>query len=135
MRLRLASWSISLLIVIVWIMAAIKNPDSGRFPHHFFLIKYALDILFVNGAILFFVMPILMENAIINSNLHEEDEFAKAKSFLVVSTIISPGFLLVFIATWLTKEGHIPFSLIFLYFFCGYLKNSYVYYINKRPPS
>jgi len=82
-----------------------------------------------------FITPILIEKRIIGANYHEEDKFGKAKMFLVFYTIASPGLFLVFIASWLTGVGKIPFSLIMLLFCYGYLKNIYVFLFKKRPPA
>ncbi|MFZ2631127.1 MAG: hypothetical protein WA081_14700 [Desulfosalsimonadaceae bacterium] len=131
MRISVGWFLLSLLTLVGWSIARSLHPGNTYFPHHFFLIKYALDIFFINGAVSFLVMPFFINKGIIGADPREEDEFGKAKSFLIFYTILLPGLLLVFLATWLTRVGHIPFSLIMPLFCYGYLKNSYIF-LKKR---
>ncbi len=126
--MRILCWSISLIILIGWSTARILHPENANFPHYYFLFKYAIDILFLNVSLAMFIWPFLIERGIIGADYRDENDFGKAKIFLVIYALIFPGIFLVFISAWLTREAHIPSSIILLMFLYGYLKNSYVYF-------
>jgi len=123
-------WSISLLALIAWGTARILHPGNMDFPHHFFLLKYAIDIAFLNFAILMFIYPFLMKKGLVSVNFHDENEVGKARSILVIYSIILPGMALVCVAGFLAKI--VPFVLIMILFGYVYLKNSYIIFVKNR---
>jgi len=123
-------WIISLLALISWGAARTLHPGNMDFPHHFFLLKYAFDIAFLNFAILMFVYPFLLSSGVITSNYHDENEFGKAKTILVIYTIMLPGMTLISVAGLLAKMT--PAVLIMILFGYMYLKNSYIFFLKKR---
>jgi len=131
--MRIICWMISLSIVIVWLVGNALHPDNILFPHNNFFLRNAIHIFFLNAALLMFALPFLMEKRIIGNNYHKEDDLGKAKMFLIFYTIAFPGLFLIFIASWITGVGKIPYALMMLLFCYGYLKNSYIF-IKKRPP-
>lgn len=130
--MRIFSWVISAVILIGWSIGRILHPENATFPHSFFLFKHSLDILFINGALVMFNWPFLIEKGIIGPNYYDENEFGKAKMFLVLYGLFSPGFILVLISTYVTKTAYIPSSIIFVLYCYGYLKNLYIYSLNKE---
>ncbi len=129
--MRILCWAISAIMLIGWAIAKILHPGKTIFPHHFFLFKYSLDILFINVPMTLFIWPFLISKGIIGANYHDENEFGKAKIYLVINSLIFPGLILVFISSLITKEAYIPFSMLFIYYCYGLVKNGYIY-LKKR---
>lgn len=100
--MRLFCWVISTVILVAWSFARILHPENANIPHSFFLFKYSLDILIVNIALIVFGWPFLIKKGIIGPKYSDEDEFGKAKIFLVLNGLYSPGLLL------LLKIGDVP---------------------------
>lgn len=130
--MRILCWSISAIILFGWVIGKIYHPSNTNFPHHFFLFKYSLDILFINGAIVMFIWPFLISMGILGANYHEEDKLGKAKIFLVIYSLFFPGLMLVLIASLITKTANIPCIMIFILYCYGCLKNGYIYLIEKQ---
>jgi len=128
--MRLLFWSISLLILVGWGTARSLHPGNMDFPHHFFLLKYAGDIAFFNFAILMFISPFLIKKGVVSSNYHDENEIGKAKTILVIYTIMLPGMILFCFAGILAKI--VPFALILVLFGYVYLKNCYIFFVKKK---
>ena len=103
------------------------------FPHHFFLLKYAFDIALLNFAILMFISPFLIKKGLISSNYHDENEVGKAKTILVIYTIMFPGVFLLCLAGILAKI--FPAILIMILFGYVYLKNGYIFFVKKQESS
>ena len=79
--MRFLCWSISAIIIIGWATGKILHPGSGDFPHNFFLFKYSLDLLFINGAVVMFIWPFLISKGIVGANYHDEMSLGKQKYF------------------------------------------------------
>lgn len=129
--MRIFCWSITILILFGWAIGRILHPGNANFPHPFFLVKYSLDIFFVNLALVMFVWPFLINKGVIGANYHDEDELGRAKIFLVLNGMYSPSIILLFVSSFITREAFIPVSLIVLLYCYGYSKNCYVYFIKK----
>jgi hypothetical protein len=129
--MRLFFWLISALVIIGWAVSRFLHPNGMNFPYDFFLFKYAGDIFFLNSAVLFFIIPVLMEKGIIGKDYHVESDFGKAKFFMVVYTIVLPGLVIVFSAAFFSGIRNLPFISIVILFCYSYLKNCYVYF-SKR---
>ncbi len=127
--MKLICWTIALLALISWGTSRILHPGNMDFPHHFFLLKYAGDIAFLNFAILMFSYPFLMAKGFISVNYHDENEVGKAKTILVIYTIMLPGVVLICVAGIFSKI--IPFAIILALFGYVYLKNSYIFFVKK----
>lgn len=125
--MRILCWAISAIILIGWAIGRILHPGNANFPHHFFLLKHSLDLLFINGALVMFVWPFLISKGILGANYNNESELGKAKIFLVLYGLFFPGLILVFISSLITKEAYIPSSLIFILYCYGCLKNGYIF--------
>ena len=76
-----------------------------------------------------FSWPFLIKKGIIGPNYSDEDEFGKAKMFLVLNGLYFPGLLLLLISTYVTKTAYVPSSIIFILYCYGCLKNFYTYAI------
>ncbi len=116
------------MIFIGWGIGRLLHPGNSAFPHHVFLLKHALDILFINISVAFFIWPFLISNGVVGANYHEENEIGKAKITLALGALVLPGLLLVFISAWITKEAVIPVTLIIILYGYAILKNSYIYF-------
>ena len=127
--MRFLFWSISLLAIILWAAARMLHPGNMDFPHHFFLLKYAGDIICLNFAILMFVSPFLIDKGLISANYHDENEVGRARTILVIYSIMLPGMVLLSVASILAKI--VPLVLIIILFGYVYLKNMYVFFIKK----
>ncbi len=123
-------WTISLLALVLWGIGRFLHPGNMNFPHHFFLLKHAFDIAFFNFAILMFFYPFLMSRGVITSNYHDENEFGKAKTILVIYTIMLPGIVLICVAGILANI--LPATLIMILFGYVYLKNAYIFFTRKQ---
>lgn len=130
--MRILCWSISTIIIIGWVICRILHPGNANFPHHFFLFKYSLDLLFINIAIVVFLWPFLISKGIIGANYHDENKFGKAKIFLILYGLFFPGLILVFISSLVTKEAYIPSSMLLILYCYAYLKNGYIYLKKNR---
>ena len=113
-----------------WGAARVLHPGNMDFPHQFFLLRYAFDIAFFNFALLMFISPYLIRKGLVSSNFHDENERGKARTVLVIYTIMSPGIILLCVAGMLAKI--IPASLIMILFGYVYLKNSYIFFVKKK---
>ena len=130
--MRFFYWSISALILLLWAIGRILHPGNANFPHDFFLFKYSLNFLFVNVALVIFIWPFLISKGVLGANYHDEDEFGKAKVFLVLNGMYSPSLILVFISSFITNEAFVPIGLITLFFCYNYLENCYILFVKRK---
>ncbi len=122
-------WLIALLTLILWGIARLLHPENMDFPHHFFLLKYAGDIMFVNFSVLMLLAPFLIQHGYITVDYYNDSDRNKVKSILVIYSIFLPGISLICISGILADMT--PFYVIAASYSIYYFKNAYLYFSQK----
>lgn len=98
----------------------IIHPGNSNFAHPNFLIRHALNIAYYNGCFFTLIIPILSDYGIIGADYQKEDNRGRAKTNLILLSILLPGTILFSAAVILTGEigqGILIFIIPYIYFF------------------
>jgi len=121
-KIRNLFWILSFLCVAPWGIGRILHPEACIFHHDFFLIKYALDLLIVNLAIVLFIWPFFIDKGIAEPDYNNAGPYEQTKMYLIAYGLLSPSIFLLFIAAVITREALPPVSLLIFFYNYVYIK-------------